>query len=95
MNPSLVSNVTTVLLALVGIIGFFVSLQSYRAYQRYGSKQMGLLALGIAMLTVVPVGLTVGLPVVPGVTDAASLLVVSISYLVGLAAIDVAFNHVE
>jgi hypothetical protein len=55
---------------------------------------MGLLALGIVMLTSLPVGLTFLLPAIPGVTDAASLLAVSVSYLVGLGAIDYAFNHV-
>lgn len=91
--PTLASTLTTVLEAAVTVLGLFLAVQAYRGARRHGSTTMRYVAAGIALLTVVPVALTALLSGFALVGDPTALLVVAISYLLGLAALDYAFNY--
>lgn len=77
----------------VAVLGFFIAVQAYRGYARHGVETMRYLAVGIALLTTVPIVLSYALTWVAWTGDAGTLLVVGISYLLGLGALDVAFNY--
>lgn len=68
-------------------LGAYVSWQAYRGYRRNDSAPMGWLALGIALLTVAPFAITVGLVILPGVGDATGVLALSLTQLGGLLAV--------
>ena len=78
---------------LVVLVGLFLSIQAYRGYRRHGSVPMQYLSVGIFLLTVVPAGLVIGLKGLAIASDAETLLLVAVTYLLGLGAIDTAFNR--
>ena len=82
-----------VLKILVVLGGLFLSIQAYRGYRRHGTLAMRYLAVGIFLLTVVPAGLIIGLQWLDIASDAETLLLVAITYLLGLGAIDTAFTQ--
>lgn len=81
------AGVIAVFAAVTAIVGAFVAFLAYRGYQRNESHPMLYLALGIILLTTVPVGLNYGLLAVTAATDAKILLVITASHLAGVAAI--------
>ncbi len=73
--------------AVTAVAGAFVAYQAYRGYRRNDSRPMLYLALGIVLLTTVPVGVEYALTVLTGATDAAILLAVTVAHLAGVVAI--------
>ena len=73
--------------AATALAGLFVASLAYWGYCRNESRPMLYLAVGIVLLTTVPVGVNYALPGVAGATDAETLLVVTVSHLVGVFAI--------
>ena len=73
--------------AATAIAGLFVATLAYRGYQRNASRPMLYLAVGIVLLTTVPVGIDYTLQGVTTVTDAEILLAVTAAHLVGVIAI--------
>ncbi len=68
-------------------VGAFVAYQAFRGYLRNASQPMLFLAVGIALLTVVPFLVTRGLRLVVEFTDAQFLLLVTVFDIAGLSAI--------
>jgi hypothetical protein len=85
--------VASLLQGAVAIFGLFLAVQAYRGYLRHGVSTMRYLAWGIALLTFVPIGLSYGSIWIGGIPDALSLLSVGVAYLLGLGALDYAFNY--
>lgn len=75
------------LAAVTAIAGLFVAYQAYRGYERNESRPMLYLAIGIVLLTAVPVGLNWLLSLWTASTDAEILLVVTTSHLAGVLTI--------
>lgn len=73
--------------AVVAIAGVFVAYQAYRGYQRNESRPMLYLAVGIVLLTAVPVGVDYALLTLTAATDAEILLMITVSHLAGILAI--------
>ncbi|WP_323171236.1 hypothetical protein [Natrialba sp. PRR66] len=73
--------------AATAVAGTFVAFLAYRGYRRNASRPMLYLAVGIALLTVVPVGIDYGLSTVTTATDATVVLGVTIAHLTGVVAI--------
>ena len=78
---------------IVAVLGLFIATQAYRGYARHGVETMRYLAIGIALLTTVPIAISYALTWVAWTSDAVSLLAVGVSYLLGLGALDYAFNY--
>lgn len=76
-----------VIAATTAVAGLFVAYQAYRGYRRNESRPMLYLAVGISLLTVVPVGLNALLALGTGSTDAEILLAVTASHLAGVLAV--------
>ena len=93
MESELLMLIGDALQGVVSVLGLFLSTQAYRGYARHGVEMMRYLAFGIALLTTVPIVLSYGLSWLALTGDAVTLLLVAISYLLGLAAIDYAFNY--
>lgn len=93
MLPQSLAAVTTdaglisVFAAVTAIVGLVVASLAYWGHRRNESRPMLFLALGILLLTTVPVGVDSGLTVLTTATDAEILLAVTISHLVGVSAI--------
>ncbi|MFD1586611.1 hypothetical protein ACFR9U_06425 [Halorientalis brevis] len=68
-------------------VGAFVAYQAFRGYLRNASQPMLYLAVGIALLTVVPFLVTRGLRLAVTLTDAQFLLLVTAFDIAGLSAI--------
>lgn len=73
--------------ALTAVLGAYVSWQAYRGYRRNDSAPMKWLAVGVALLTIVPFLATVVLVHGLGVSDATGLLALSTAQLAGLVAV--------
>ena len=72
---------------MTAVAGAFVAFQAYRGYRRNESQPMLYLALGIVLLTAVPVGVDYGLTALTGATDAQILLAITAAHLAGVTAI--------
>jgi ABC-type spermidine/putrescine transport system permease subunit II len=83
MNLSTIALATTVVTAAVGA---FVASLAYRGYRRNGSETMRALAVGVALIAVVPVFVT-GLSDLAELSDASVLFVVLLSHTLGLLAV--------
>jgi len=80
---------TVVLAALVAlfvaaVLSVALALRLYRGYRRGGGRARLLLAVGLVLLTTVPIGLRLVLTNVPGTTAATRELAVAGSQLLGL-----------
>lgn len=75
------------LAAMTAIAGLFVAYQAYRGYRRNGSRPMLFLAVGVLLLTTVPVVLNYLLSAVIGSTDAEALLAITGAHLAGVVSI--------
>ena len=73
--------------AVTAVAGAFVAFLAYRGYRRNDSRPMLYLAVGIALLTTVPVGLNAALSALTGATDAEILLAITVAHLAGVASI--------
>ncbi|ESP90047.1 DUF7521 family protein [Candidatus Halobonum tyrrellensis] len=73
--------------AVTALLGGFVAWLAYRGYRRNGSRAMRLLAVGVVCFTVVPFLATYGAGPALGASDAATLLGVLLSNVVGLLAV--------
>ena len=73
--------------AATAIAGLFVATLAYRGYRRNASRPMLYLAIGIVLLTTVPVGVDYTLQGMTAATDAEILLVVTTAHLVGVISI--------
>ena len=93
MDSELLVVLGDVLQGIVALMGLFLSTQAYRGYTRHNVETMRYLAFGIALLTTVPTILSYGLSWGGWASDALTLFVVALSYLLGLGALDYAFNY--
>lgn len=73
--------------AVVAVVGVFVAYQAYRGYRRNESRPMLYLALGIILLTAVPVVVHHGLNWLTSATEAEILLGITVAHLGGVGAI--------
>ncbi len=73
--------------AAVAVVGVFVAYQAYRGYRRNESRPMLYLALGIVLLTAVPVGVHHGLGGLTTATEAEILLGITAAHLGGVVAV--------
>lgn len=73
--------------AVVAVVGVFVAYQAYRGYRRNASRPMLYLALGIVLLTAVPVGVHHGLGGLTTATEAEILLGITAAHLGGVVAV--------
>ena len=80
------SSLIAVFAATTALAGVFVAALAYRGYRRNESRPMLFLALGVALLTAVPVGTNYVL-LATAATDAQILLVVALSHLAGVATV--------
>lgn len=72
---------------MTAVAGVFVAYQAYRGSRRNESRPMLYLAVGIVLLTAVPVGVDYGLVALTAATDAEILLMITVSHLAGVLAI--------
>jgi len=77
------------------VLGTVVSWTAYRGYARNDSRPMLFLAIGVALLTVVPFVLSHTVDRLTDATDAAVLLVVTTCHLLGLVAIVRSFKRTD
>lgn len=73
--------------AVTALTGLFVAALAYRGYQRNASRPMFFLAIGILLLTTIPVAVDYTLQGMTTVTEAEILLAITISHLAGVVAI--------
>lgn len=73
--------------AATALLGAIVAGIAYRGYRRTGSLTMRYLSVGILLLTVGPTAVTYLLAPLAGLSDAAALLGVLLSTILGLLAI--------
>lgn len=81
------TGIILVLAATTAAAGLFVAFQAYRGYRRNASRPLLYLAIGIALLTAIPVGMNYLLSEIPGTTDAGILLVITVAHFAGVLAI--------
>ncbi|UWG46767.1 putative membrane protein [Halanaeroarchaeum sp. HSR-CO] len=93
IETALTTTLAAILKTLVVLLGAFLSLQAYRGYRRHGTPAMRYLSIGIFLLTVIPAALIFGLQWLAVASDAETLLLVAVTYVLGLAAIDAAFDR--
>lgn len=74
-------------------LGAVVAWTAYRGYARNDSRPMLFLAVGVALLTVVPFVTSYAIDWGTDAADATVLLVVTVSYLLGLLAIVRSFRR--
>ncbi|MFB6081283.1 MAG: hypothetical protein ABEJ67_00545 [Halanaeroarchaeum sp.] len=73
------------------LLGSYVAALAVRGYRQHDSAPMGLLAVGVVCIAVVPYLLTYGAPA--ALSDAATILGVTLSHTVGLLAIYRSFDR--
>ncbi|WP_126663689.1 DUF7521 family protein [Haloterrigena salifodinae] len=86
-------SITAVASALTAVVGLFVAHLAYRGYRRNDSRTMRALAFGIVCIAVVPYAILYLVDPLLGLTDAQSLLAITLSHTVGLAAIYRTFDR--
>ena len=73
--------------AATAVAGLFVAYQAFRGYRRNGSRPMLYLAVGIVLLTAVPVGANAVLTVLTAATDAEIVLAITAAHLAGVLSV--------
>lgn len=68
-------------------LGTYVAALAYQGYRRNDSSTMRLLAIGVAFVAVVPYLVSYVVSPLVGLTDAGTILGVTLAHLVGLAAL--------
>jgi len=87
VGPLDVEGAILVLGFVTASVGAFVAYQALRGYRRNASQPMLFLAVGIALLTVVPYLVTNGLRVVVTLSDAEYILLATAFHIAGLSSI--------
>ncbi len=72
--------------ALVAALGTVVSALAFRGYRRHDSATMGLLAVGVFCVAVLPFPIGYGLAPLFALSDAATLLCILVAHIAGLVA---------
>jgi hypothetical protein len=93
--PTLMEGILITLQATVVLLGSFVAVQAYRAYRRYGERQLLYIGGGIALLTTIAEVISFGLSLGGAVPDTYIVFVRAIVYLLGLGSIDYALNFLD
>ncbi|GAB3039367.1 DUF7521 family protein [Natronobiforma cellulositropha] len=78
---------SVVTLLLVALFGAIIAYQAYRGYRRNGATSMLYLAVGLALLTVFPFLVNVGLNTVANPTQVAVVFFENVCRLLGLVTI--------
>ena len=73
--------------AATAVAGAFVAYQAYRGYRRNESRPMLYLAIGILLLTAVPVGVDYALVTLTAAADGEVLLAITAAHLAGVVSI--------
>ncbi len=80
-------SITAAASALTAVLGLFVAYLAYRGGRRNNSPTMRALAAGIVCIAVIPYLILYLVTPAIGLTDATSLLAITLSHAVGLAVI--------
>lgn len=81
------ATLTTLAAALTVVLGLYVSYLAYRGYRRNDSTTMRVLAVGVLFIAVVPYAVSYAAAPLLSLTDAQTILGVTLAHTVGLAAI--------
>jgi positive regulator of sigma E activity len=81
------ATLTTLTAAVTALLGLYVSYLAYRGYRRNDSTTMRVLAVGVLFIAVVPYAVSYAAAPLLSLTDAQTILGVTLSHTVGLAAI--------
>ncbi|MXV63194.1 hypothetical protein GS429_14180 [Natronorubrum sp. JWXQ-INN-674] len=87
------ASITAVASALTAVLGLFVAHLAYRGYRRHESRTMRALAIGIVSIAVVPYLILYLFDPILDLSDAASLLAITLSHTIGLAVIYRTFDR--
>ena len=79
--------ITAVASAVTAVVGLFVAHLAYRGYRRNDSSRMRALSFGIVCIAVIPYLILYLFDPVLDLSDAESLLAITLSHTLGLAAI--------
>lgn len=79
--------VTAVTTALTALVGAYVAGLAYRGYRRNDSRPMGMLAAGVLFVAVVPYAVTHVVAPLFALSDAQTILGVTLSHTLGLLAV--------
>ena len=83
----MLESITALASALTAVVGLFVAHLAYRGYRRNDSQTMRALAVGIVCIAVIPYLILYLFDPVLGLSDAQSLLAITLFHTVGLLAI--------
>lgn len=78
--------------AVTAALGLYVTYLAYRGYRRRDSPTMRALAVGVGFVAVVPYLLTFAVAPLLALSDAQTILAVTLAHAVGLAAIHRSFG---
>lgn len=78
---------TTVLDVVTALVGCYVTYLAYRGYRRNDSETMRVLAIGVLFIAVGPYVVSYAAAPVLGLTDAQTILGVTLSHTIGLVAV--------
>jgi hypothetical protein len=81
------ATVATAAAGLTAVLGAYVAYLAYRGYRRNDSETMRVLALGVLFIAVVPYAVSYVVDPLLALTDAQTILGVTLSHTVGLVAI--------
>ncbi|SDK44521.1 DUF7521 family protein [Natronorubrum texcoconense] len=89
----MLESITALASALTAVVGLFVAHLAYRGYRRNDSQTMRALAVGIVCIAVIPYLILYLFDPVLGLTDAQSLLAITLFHTAGLLAIYRTFDR--
>ncbi|ELY46881.1 DUF7521 family protein [Natronorubrum tibetense] len=89
----MLESITALASALTAVVGLFVAHLAYRGYRRNDSPTMRALAIGIVCIAVIPYLILYLFDPVLGLTDAQSLLAITLFHTAGLLAIYRTFDR--
>lgn len=89
----MLESITAFASALTAVVGLFVAHLAYRGYRRNDSATMRALAIGIVCIAVIPYLILYLFDPVLGLSDAQSLLAITLFHTAGLLAIYRTFDR--
>ncbi|WP_436346714.1 DUF7521 family protein [Natronorubrum sp. FCH18a] len=89
----MLETITAFASALTAVVGLFVAYLAYRGYRRNDSATMRALAIGICCIAVIPYLILYLFDPVLGLTDAQSLLAITLFHTAGLLAVYLTFDR--
>ena len=89
----MLESITALASALTAVVGLFVAHLAYRGYRRNDSPTMRALAIGIVCIAVIPYLILYLFDPVLGLSDAQSLLAITLFHTAGLLAIYRTFDR--